>query len=151
MFFVPGVLDGFSCSDYSSTADGCPALPIGDPVLGSATGDVDSEMLGRCDDTEICNGITGIQFMECKTWKEAIPMVNIHTINITYNWRLSLLSSFPLSCPFPIGPVMDYHSRRFRSHSFSGDLHSCFPLEDKRVHHAYHGGSHRNDRALCAR
>jgi hypothetical protein len=41
-------------------------------------------MLGRCDDTEICNGITGIQFMECKTWKEAIPMVTMNIANFTF-------------------------------------------------------------------
>ena len=28
----------------------------------------------RCDAHELCNGITGVQYLVCKTWREAIPM-----------------------------------------------------------------------------
>ena len=30
--------------------------------------------MGRCDSNELCNGITGVQYLVCKTWREALPM-----------------------------------------------------------------------------
>jgi hypothetical protein len=74
------VLDGFTCDNYYTIGDGCPALSIGDPVGNRPIDAVkmytetDWKLLGRCDANELCNGITGVQYLVCKTWREALPM-----------------------------------------------------------------------------
>lgn len=77
------VLDAMECSDYRGVDTGCLAMPIGDPLRvvkdrhGRDTpivGDLNEDFMGRCDDREICNGLTGVSYVRCKTWAEALPM-----------------------------------------------------------------------------
>jgi hypothetical protein len=47
-------------------------MPMGDPLGPGYAGDTSSfvhrdwDQVGRCDDRELCNGITGVQYLVCK-------------------------------------------------------------------------------------
>lgn len=63
------VLDGFACGDYFDHDDGCPALPLGDPVGNRPVSEVANytakewALVGRCDARELCSGLTGVQYL----------------------------------------------------------------------------------------
>lgn len=73
-------MDGFTCDDYHSVEAGCPKMPIGDPVGNRPLSIVKDftpeewEWVGRCDPNELCNGLTGVQYLECKKLTETIPL-----------------------------------------------------------------------------
>ena len=56
-------------------------LPIGDPIGNRPVSEVkdfdkrDWELLGRCDSRELCNGVTAVRYLVCKTWREGTERV----------------------------------------------------------------------------
>ena len=63
------------------------------------------ETVGRCDEDELCNGITAVQYMVCKTWLEAIPLALawVTLIEIVVAFSI-IIVAYVLCRPNPCSP-----------------------------------------------